>query len=100
MCFYMIKPIFAPLQPQKPPCSRFIYVACARTLYIGETSKTLLFAACVSLQPLSCSICMLVLTFVFGTFAAVFFCFRFHLLFVPRKLCVKHYASFCIFMQV
>lgn len=38
-----------------------------------------------------------ILTFVFGTFAAVFFCFRFHPLFVPRKLCVKHYASFCIF---
>ena len=42
---------------------------------------------------------MIVLYFVFGTFAAVFFCFRFHSLFVPRKLCVKHYASFCIFMQ-
>ena len=27
------------------------------------------------------------------------FRFRFHSLFVPRKLCVKHYASFCIFMQ-
>ena len=42
---------------------------------------------------------MFVLSFVFGTFAAVFFCFRFHSLFVPQNLCVKHYASFCIFMQ-
>lgn len=40
-----------------------------------------------------------VLSFVFGTFAAVYFRFRFHSLFVSRKLCVKHYASFCIFMQ-
>ena len=32
-------------------------------------------------------------------FAAVFLCIRFHSLFVPRNLCVKHYASFCIFMQ-
>nr|DAV50558.1 MAG TPA: hypothetical protein [Caudoviricetes sp.] len=30
--------IFAPLQPF------FYMVACARTLYIGKTSKTLLFA--------------------------------------------------------
>nr|DAU28400.1 MAG TPA: hypothetical protein [Caudoviricetes sp.] len=43
---------------------------------------------------------MIVLFFVFGTFVAVIFCFRFHLLFVSRKLCVKHYASFCMFMQV
>ena len=42
---------------------------------------------------------MLVLSFVFGTLAAVFFRFRLHSLFVPRNLCVKHYASFCIFMQ-
>ena len=42
---------------------------------------------------------MLVLSFGFGTFAAVFFRFRLHSLFVPRNLCVKHYASFCIFMQ-
>ena len=42
---------------------------------------------------------MLVLSFVFSTLAAVFFRFRFHSLFVPRNLCVKHYASFCIFMQ-
>ena len=34
-----------------------------------------------------------------SVFSAVFFCFRFHSLFVPRNLCVKHYASFCIFMQ-
>ena len=27
------------------------------------------------------------------------FRFRFNSLFVPRNLCVKHYASFCIFMQ-
>lgn len=38
--------------------------------------------------------CMFVLSFVFGTFAVVFFCFRFHSLFVPRNLSVKHYASF------
>ena len=42
---------------------------------------------------------MLVLSFVFGNLAAVFFRFRLHSLFVPRNLCVKHYASFCIFMQ-
>ena len=34
-----------------------------------------------------------------SVFAAVFFRFRLHSLFVPRNLCVKHYASFCIFMQ-
>ena len=42
---------------------------------------------------------MLVLSFDFGTLAAVFFRFRLHSLFVPWNLCVKHYASFCIFMQ-
>ena len=56
--------------------------------------------------------CMFVLSFVFGTFAAVYL-IRFQLsrlflnnawclqlfAFVPRNLCVKHYASFCIFMQ-
>ena len=42
---------------------------------------------------------MLVLSFDFGTLAAVFFRFRLHSLFVPRNLCVKHYANFCIFMQ-
>ena len=42
---------------------------------------------------------MLVLSFDFGTLAAVFFRLRLHSLFVPRNLCVKHYASFCIFMQ-
>ena len=42
---------------------------------------------------------MLVLSFDFGTLASVFFRFRLHSLFVPRNLCVKHYASFCIFMQ-
>ena len=44
-------------------------------------------------------ICMFALSFVFGTFAAVYFRFRFHSLFVSRKMCVKQYASFCIFMQ-
>lgn len=34
---------------------------------------------------------MLVLSFVFGTFAAVFFCFTI--------FCVKHYASLCMLMQ-
>ena len=42
---------------------------------------------------------MIVLSFDFGTLAAVFFRFRLHSLFVPRNLCVKHYASFCLFMQ-
>ena len=42
---------------------------------------------------------MLLLTFDFGTLASVFFRFRLYSLFVPRNLCVKHYASFCIFMQ-
>ena len=55
---------------------------------------------------------MLVLSFVFGTLAAAYL-IRFQLsrlfinkdwclqlfTFVPRNLCVKHYASFCIFMQ-
>ena len=43
--------------------------------------------------------CMFVLSFVFGTLAAVFFRFRLHSLFVSRNFCVKHYASFWIFMQ-
>ena len=93
----------------------FYNVACARTLYIRDTTKTVLFAVCsrfyltrykVSVLPFEflCSrflawYYMLVLSFVFGTFAAVFFRFRLHSLFVPRNLCVKHYASFCIFMQ-
>ena len=42
---------------------------------------------------------MLVLSFDFDTLASVFFRFRLHSLFVPRNLYVKHYASFCIFMQ-
>ena len=55
---------------------------------------------------------MIVLSFDFGTFAAVLFgTFQLSRLFlnktwclqwfdfVPRNLCVKHYASFCIFMQ-
>lgn len=41
----MIKPIFVSLHPHKIPLQPFSYmVACARTLYIGKTSKTLLFA--------------------------------------------------------
>lgn len=102
----MIKPIFAPLQPQKPPCSRFIYVACARTLYIGETSKTLLFAACVSLQPLSCSICMLA-NFRFWYVCSRLFLFPFSLAFCSTKIMCEtlckflyFYASLkCMFMQ-
>lgn len=51
--------------------------------------------------------CMFVLSFVFGTFAAVFFCFRFHSLFCSTKivretLCkfLYFYASLkCTFMQ-
>ena len=59
----------------------FYNVVGARTLYIRDTTKSVLFAVCglfidyyiqsicfsvwVSLQPLSCSICMLVLSFVF-----------------------------------
>ena len=64
------------------------------------------------MQPISCSICMLVLSFVFCTLA-VDYLIRFQLYriflnnalclqlyaFVPRNLCVKHYAGFCIFMQ-
>ena len=93
----------------------FYNVACVRTLYIRDTTKTVLFAVCsrfyltrykVSVLPFEC-LCsrllawyyMLVLSFVFGTLAAVFFRFRLHSLFVPWNLCVKHSASFCIFMQ-
>lgn len=51
--------------------------------------------------------CIFVLSFVFGTFAAVFFCFRFHSLFCSTKivcetLCkfLHFYASLkCMFMQ-
>jgi hypothetical protein len=40
-------PIFAPLQPSKLPLQPFSYmIVCARTLYIGKTSKTLLFDVC------------------------------------------------------
>ena len=42
---------------------------------------------------------MLVLYFDFGTFTAVFFRFRLHSLFFFLFFCVKHYASFWIFMQ-
>ena len=108
--------IFAPLQPSKIMFAAvFLYVVCARTLYIGKTSKTLLFDVCsrlyltrykvsvLSFERLCSRLLawyyMLVLTFDFGTLAAVFFRFRLHSLFVPRNLCVKHYASFWIFMQ-
>ena len=121
--------IFAPLQPSKITFSDVFYnVACARTLYIGKTSKSVLFAVCsrfyitrykVSVLPFEflCSrflawYYMLVLSFDFGTLASVYM-IRFQLSrlflnkawclqwfdFVPRNLCVKHYASFCIFMQ-
>nr|DAU98621.1 MAG TPA: hypothetical protein [Caudoviricetes sp.] len=40
-------PIFAPLQPKKSRLQPFSYnVVGARTLYIGKTSKTLLFDVC------------------------------------------------------
>lgn len=40
-------PIFAPLHPHKITFAAVFYnVVCARTLYIGKTSKTLLFAVC------------------------------------------------------
>ena len=108
--------IFAPLQPSKIMFAAVFYnVACARTLYIRDTPKTVLFDVCsrfyltrykVSVLPFEC-LCsrllvwyyMLVLSFDLGTLASVFFRFRLHSLFVPRNLCVKHYASFCIFMQ-
>lgn len=42
----MIKPIFVSLHPHKTTFAAVFYnVACVRTLYIGKTSKTLLFAA-------------------------------------------------------
>ena len=92
-----VLPIFAPLQPSKIMFAAVFYnVACARTLYIRDTTKTVLFAGC---SRFLAWYYMLVLTFDFGTLAAVFFRFRLHSLFVPRNLCVKHYASFCIFMQ-
>ena len=92
-----VLPIFAPLQPSKIMFAAvFLYVVCARTLYIRDTTKTVLFAVC---SRFLVWYYMLVLSFDFGTLAAVFFRFRLHSLFVPRNLCVKHYASFCIFMQ-
>ena len=53
----------------------------------------------MTLKQSSSLILLLVLYFFFGMLAAVFFCFRLHSLFVPRNLCVKHYANLCIFMQ-
>ena len=89
--------IFAPLQPEKIMFAAVFYmIACARTLYIRDTHKSVLFDVC---SRFLAWYYMLVLSFDFGTFAAVFFRFRLHSLFVPRNLCVKHYASFCIFMQ-
>lgn len=44
VCFYMIKHIFVSLHPHKTTFAAVFYnVACVRTLYIGKTSKTLLF---------------------------------------------------------
>ena len=89
--------IFAPLQPEKITFADVFYICmCARTLYIRDTPKTVLFDVC---SRFLAWYYMLVLTFDFGTLASVFFRFRLHSLFVPRNLCVKHYASFCIFMQ-
>ena len=40
-------PIFAPLHPHKITFAAvFLYDSVARTLYIGKTSKTLLFDVC------------------------------------------------------
>lgn len=97
MCFYLFCPIFAPLQPQKSSLQPFfIYVVCARTLYIGKTHKSVLFAVC-SRFPFYMYVCTIFrFWYVYSRFI---FRFRFHSLFVSRNLCVKHYASFCIFTQ-
>ena len=92
-----VLPIFAPLQPSKIMFAAVCSICvCARTVYIGKTSKSVLFDVCGLFLS---GYYMLVLSFVFCTLAAVFFRFRLHSLFVPWNLCVKHYASFCIFMQ-
>ena len=46
-CFRVTHTIFAPLHPHKTTIAAvFIYVVCVRTLYIGETPKSVLFAVC------------------------------------------------------
>ena len=109
MCFYLFSLSLHLCSLKNHFAAVFYNVACARTLYIGKTSKTLLF----DVYRLFLSwYYMLVLSFVFGTFAAVYL-IRFQLsrlflnkawclqsfAFVPRKMSVKHYASFWIFMQ-
>lgn len=39
-----VSPIFAPCSPKKSSLQPFLYMYCVRTLYIGKTPKTLLFA--------------------------------------------------------
>jgi hypothetical protein len=53
VCFYMFCPIFAPLQPHKTTFAAVFYICmCVRTLYIGETPKSVLFAVCSRLPVL------------------------------------------------
>lgn len=102
----MFCPIFAPLKPHKTNFAAVFYICmCVRTLYIGETPKSVLFAVYIRLHPFSCSVCMLVLYFVFGTFAAVFFLFSLAFCFTKimcETLCKFLYVYarlICIFMH-
>ena len=104
-----VLPIFAPLQPSKITLQPFsLYVVCARTLYIGKTSIRVLFAVCSRFPSYMyvCTIfrfwyvCRRLIWYVSLSrlFINKAWCLQWFT-FVPRNLCVKHYASFCIFMQ-
>ena len=86
----------------------FLYVVCARTLYIGKTSKTLLFDVCSRFYLTRYKVSVFTFESVCSRLYDTFQLYRLILNntwclqqfdFVPRNLCVKHYASFCIFMQ-
>lgn len=92
-----VLPYLCTFAPSKITFAAVFYIGSGRAylIYIWKSLKRfyLMFAAVFRLA------CMFALYLVFGTFAAVFFRFRFHSLFVSRKLCVKQYASLCISMQ-
>ena len=81
---------------------------CARTLYIRDTTKTVLFAVCsrfLSWYYMLCYLSILVRLQPFIWYVSLSrlfinnaWCLQLYA-FVPRNLYVKHYASLCIFMQ-
>ena len=101
MCFYMFKHIFVSLHPHKATFAAVFYnVACVRTLYIGKTSKTLLFGVCSRFR-------VLYVCYRFWYVCSRLFLFPFSLAFCStknvretlRKFLYVYVSLKCIFMQ-